>query len=210
MIVENNVRYISIDGSHNIVCVNRITNGGRGLYLGWGINNTVCGNFISNNNIGAFVVGGTSSVIENGNGTWITNNTIYHNNFIDNKYQTGAGNPEYGDYMYEMVTGYPGYPINYYDKGIEGNYWSNYRGTDTNRDGIGDLPYLIDFFGNKDQHPLMKPFNTSKIEIELPEWTQERISIKFIPEFPSLIFLIFLVVGTLISIIARNKIRKKI
>ena len=208
MIVENDVRYISIDGSHNFVCINRITDGGTGLYIGWGINNTVCGNFVSNNNVGAFVAGGTSSVIENGNGTWITNNTIYHNNFIDNKYQTSAGNPEYGiDYKYEMVTGYSGYPLNYYDDGTEGNYWSNYNGRDLNKDGIGDIPYDIDFSGNKDPHPLMKPFNLSSIEIELPEWTQERISIKFIPEFPSWIILPLFLIVTLFGVVFRKKFR---
>jgi nitrous oxidase accessory protein len=208
MIVENDVRYISIDGSHNFVCVNRITNGGTGLHIGWGINNTICSNFISKNNVGAFVAGGTSSVIEDSNGTWITNNTIYHNNFIDNRLQTNAGNPDYGvDYKYEMVTGYSGYPINYYDNGTEGNYWSNYKGRDLDKDGIGDIAYATDFSGNKDQRPLMKPFDLSSLEIALPEWAQERKSIKIIPEFPSWIILPLFLVVTLLGVVLRKRLR---
>lgn len=41
-----------------------------------------------------------------------------------------------------------------WDDGKQGNYWSNYNGTDTNGDGIGDTPYVIDEM-NIDRYPLM-------------------------------------------------------
>ncbi len=69
------------------------------------------------------------------------NNTVYHNNFINNTQQvseTGA-NTVWDD----------GYPSG-------GNYWSDYNGTDANLDGIGDTPYVIDE-NNKDNYPLMYP-----------------------------------------------------
>ncbi|HEC76586.1 MAG TPA: PKD domain-containing protein, partial [Thermoplasmatales archaeon] len=62
------------------------------------------------------------------------NNTIHHNNFIDNG-------------------------INAYDNGINkwntsiGNYWYDYSGIDENEDGIGDTPYEIGI--NNDKKPLM-------------------------------------------------------
>jgi len=37
-----------------------------------------------------------------------------------------------------------------------GNYWDDYKGNDTDKDGIGDTPYSID--GDKDNYPLMERF----------------------------------------------------
>ncbi|MDD3792425.1 MAG: hypothetical protein PHY74_04775, partial [Candidatus Bathyarchaeota archaeon] len=48
--------------------------------------------------------------------------------------------------------------IHTWDDGKEGNYWSDYTGTDDNTDGIGDTPYIIDAL-NQDRYPLMQnPF----------------------------------------------------
>jgi hypothetical protein len=81
-----------------------------------------------------------------------SNNTIYHNNFINNTQQAQVtpGHADVWDH---------GYPSG-------GNYWSDYNGTDsysgphqneTGSDGIGDTPYTIDG-NNTDRYPLVKPF----------------------------------------------------
>jgi hypothetical protein len=41
---------------------------------------------------------------------------------------------------------------------MEGNYWSDYNGTDTNQDGIGDTAHIIDA-NNTDNYPLMGMFS---------------------------------------------------
>jgi parallel beta-helix repeat protein len=75
------------------------------------------------------------------------NNTAYHNNFIGNV---------------KHVEVSPG-DINAWDDGFEGNYWSNFKGSDLDADGIMDTPYIMDV-NNTDRYPLMglfSSFNTS-------------------------------------------------
>lgn len=77
-----------------------------------------------------------NTISENGIGAHVSYNvvpnTIYDNNFIDNPTQ-GEGSAEW-------------------DNGAEGNYWSDYNGTDLDGDGIGDavVPHL-----GIDDYPLM-------------------------------------------------------
>jgi hypothetical protein len=49
--------------------------------------------------------------------------------------------------------------MNSWDAGYPsgGNYWSDYSGVDSNLDGIGDTPYVIDS-SNVDHYPLVRPF----------------------------------------------------
>ena len=45
-----------------------------------------------------------------------------------------------------------------------GNYWSDYTGEDTNKDGIGDTLYSVD--SDADYYPLMEPWENYFAPIE--------------------------------------------
>ena len=55
-------------------------------------------------------------------------------------------------------------PPHNWDDGMEGNFWSDYNGTDSNYDGLGDTPYVIDSL-NRDQYPLLQ----SPVKLPVPE-----------------------------------------
>jgi nitrous oxidase accessory protein NosD len=80
------------------------------------------------------------------------NNTFYHNTFVNNECPVAI---------------YVGTTRNFWDNGEEGNFWEDYNGTDSNRDGIGDTPYVIDN-DNVDRYPLMAPFDIENDSIVLP------------------------------------------
>jgi len=70
------------------------------------------------------------------------NNTMYHNNFASNDTEVLCENS-----TSIWDNGYPS----------GGNFWSDCNGTDSNQDGIGDTPYVIDE-NNIDHYPLMGDF----------------------------------------------------
>jgi nitrous oxidase accessory protein len=171
-----------------VVAKNTVTDSETGISVGWGFNNIICGNIITNNRgAGLTKLEGTNNTfyanyvannsvgVEIGVISWqhSGNNTFYHNDFVQNIQQTKVINLDHSDY---------------WDNGKEGNYWSNYTGSDANHDGLGDSPYVI--FGERhtydypyttyaesyeDRYPLMTPFNCSSITIELPEWATNQL-----------------------------------
>jgi parallel beta-helix repeat protein len=124
---------LMLDSPSNRIVENYIFNiSSAPAIVAYSSNNTIIGNNVVNN---AWSIGMTSA-----------NNTILHNNFINNQFKPIA----------------PADSLNYWDNGFEGNYWSDYDGTDSNHDGIGDTPYEINA-NNIDYYPLMgifQSFNT--------------------------------------------------
>jgi parallel beta-helix repeat protein len=119
------------NSSSNIISGNSIANKEYGIHLYESTNNSIVGNSISNSTI---------------YGIWFEsseNNKIYHNTISKCALQVNST----AGYANTWDDGYPS----------GGNYWSDYNGVDSNSDGIGDTPYVIDA-NNTDRYPLTKPY----------------------------------------------------
>lgn len=155
LIASNNIKNcyvgVNLESAYDTVVANRITAGTIGLAvtMGGGKNS-----FFANNiemNTYATAMSGT--------------NTLYNNNFINNYQQIGS--PDL------IISPNPTANASWF-KGTQGNYWSDYlsrypNASEVDGSGIGDTPYIIDA-NNIDQYPLMAPYNTSSLTIQLPTW----------------------------------------
>ncbi len=166
---ENHVANLNLDkADHNVVSNNNclrfelhncssntvfgnIVNGPyvHGIRLSEGSGNVFYQNIIVNNSGAGLTLGDRYSSTEN--------NTFYHNTFMNNS--------EHVDSVQDSE-----WSKNFWDNGKEGNYYDDYKGADSNNDGIGDSPYIVQethydmnlqrdvtvvFF--KDNYPLMSP-----------------------------------------------------
>ena len=136
-----------------------IQNFSIGMYI-WTKNNTVIGNAVFQNVVGILV---------SGSNTTITDNLIAHNKqglFFGFNDPLDIPNDiiisrNGFDHNIKQINGclcddYPkNEPPHAWDNGKVGNYWSDYNGTDLNRDGFGDTPYVVDI-QNQDRFPLIQ------------------------------------------------------
>jgi parallel beta-helix repeat protein len=111
--------------------------------------------------VGVNLVGGTNNLVHGnqiqgsplGLAVWSSGNRIYQNNILNN----GIFAPSFGSGQGQAIDSYGG---NEWDYQGAGNYWSDYTGTDSNGDGIGDIPYTIPDNG-VDHYPLMAPYTST-------------------------------------------------
>lgn len=176
---------VQLDGTNNSWLLNNeLTKNGIGMMIGFSSNNIIYGNNIKanndcvvwilnsfnnsfyrnniRNNLGGINLGSVDImggiVLDKG-----LNNTIFHNNFINNTEHVHVR-----ESLYVYIRKEPEPPdSNSWDNGYPsgGNYWSDCNGTDlfsgpyqneTGSDGIGDIPHVINEY-NQDNYPLMAP-----------------------------------------------------
>ena len=145
-----------LSSCNNTISGNTVTNSQHGI----GLQASCTHNNITRNKIIANLIYGLqvdsssnhtnvigNTIADNSVGIWFSDtadNRFYHNNLVNNTQQAYAALPVFS---------------NVWDNGSVsgGNYWSNYNGTDSDYDGIGDIPYTIDA-DNVDNYPLMSPW----------------------------------------------------
>jgi hypothetical protein len=131
-----------------------------GMYI-WTTNNTVKDNSFSNNIVGLLMSGSNSTITRNyiarnieglffgfnaPSGQFPPDMVVYENAFIKNNVQiSGCQCKSYN--LSETPHDW--------DNGKVGNYWSDYNGTSSNHNGVGDTPYVIDVL-DQDRFPLMQ------------------------------------------------------
>ena len=121
------------NSNNNTVSENTITNcQDTAINFQYSNDNTIIGNNISRSGLGTSIYGSNRNIISN-------------NNYAYNVVQFGASETYYLTFGQNRSV-----------NTIYGNYWSDYNGTDANRDGIGDTPYIIDA-NNQDNSPIMLP-----------------------------------------------------
>ena len=155
---EYNGFYLSGPSSNNTINANTISNNPR-----WGIiivgreptyggpctGNKVFNNTIQGNGWQRWTILSYGMNNSYGAGVWLwaaVDNTFYNNKFTNNAQQAFIFDQGANTWSNGLPTG--------------GNLWSDYNGTDTNGDGIGDTQYLIDS-ANSDPYPLIVQSSTT-------------------------------------------------
>ena len=183
---------IALQGSSNSITDNNIETASPSIRLGLADSNIIAGNHVtggislvssSNNIIFANNLTGIRLIFSSNNtifGNYMTNNLVYNTIELD---QGTLNNTFYANT----------FPANcsirnndagttFWDNGTIGNYWSDYNGTDSNGDGIGDSPYivngvkwdndaggLVSFVSGQDNYPLVKPYDIEHDTVVLPQ-----------------------------------------
>lgn len=165
-----------IYAQYYVIVGNTVANNDEAVRVGMGGLNFIAHNYFVNNKIGFALYDSDNAIIQNtivncsdtvfrlDNLAWTQ--TVYHNNFVGNAKSVS-------DFTYSNSLERPVQSqVPTWDNGVTGNYWSDYKGTDSNGDGVGDSPMQIStyyrgeipsFYSFQDRYPL-----TSQYDIDLP------------------------------------------
>ncbi|WP_125671474.1 right-handed parallel beta-helix repeat-containing protein [Candidatus Methanodesulfokora washburnensis] len=147
-IIRNKIELNIINGiifnncKNNTISKNIInSNANNGILLNNSQGNVLTGNTVGSNRNKGLLLAGSS------------NNIIYYNNFVKNMKNA----EEYAENIWSspspMAYSYEGKTYT----GHLGNYWSDYKGSDENKDGIGDVSYRVGSEKDSyDNYPLVK------------------------------------------------------
>jgi len=140
--IPDGVGGIFLVGQHTLMRGNNLQNNSIGLILGSfemraGSQNTIRGNSFEENTNGILLLS--------------PNNTVFHNNFINNSHHVYINPNLYGRVPEEFF-------LNEWDNGAEGNFWDDYSGIDADQDAIGDTEYTDTWV--VDEYPLMGRFSS--------------------------------------------------
>ncbi|MFW9915651.1 MAG: right-handed parallel beta-helix repeat-containing protein [Candidatus Thorarchaeota archaeon] len=107
-------------------------------------------------------VQGAGIVLYNSSNSQLTANLV-KNHVYGIKLENSASNCAlWGNILQEnAINAVDNNGVNLWDNGTHGNWWDDYTGIDSNKDGIGDIPYSIyGGTGVQDRYPLMEPLGS--------------------------------------------------
>lgn len=154
-VISNGNSGINIyDGSYgNIIADNRITGESDfGLMICGSIGNNITRNFLYNNTVGFYIANTQIIWLSQFVNKSLTENTFNQNDVVNNNLSVRTQWSSSVPMPTDLHTEFHKMPISLY-----GNYWSDYDGTDSEGDGIGDTPYYTTDPSYVDSYPLMAP-----------------------------------------------------
>lgn len=171
---------IYLEGSNGSIITNNIViNNYKGILFESSSSNLLAGNEASENIENVYLINSHSNNIMNNKLGALDNETFglllansNNNTFVHNTFIAGPG-----AHILSSTES-----ANRWDDGTEGNYWSDYAGTDNDQDAISDSPRIISL-SDRDNYPLMGTHDDFAIDYENQEYHVSTISNSTVEKF---------------------------